>query len=133
MMERLEWICKHWLDNADLYEFIFFQKGDLRMSFEVGSGAEDRIWIDIECKGIHHVSVSKDYKENIDEGIFVGGVKVTKHTDPAAVKSVLTSQGWTWGEGSDIRQLYEVEVEGSIEIKVICNELLYAERHYFKG
>lgn len=119
-------VCDRWLDNADLYELSLGGNG-VTLKFVVGGTDKLEFWVDVQCRGVHVFNVSKDPDESTAAGIFVGGARVVKFEGKADVRKVLESAGWTWYEQLP-EQAYQLEVEGSIEIKVICIGLSFTER-----
>ena len=121
-MKEIERVCKEWLDNADLYELTVYQNGNILLKFIVGGKEDEKYWIDVECGGVHVFNMAKSWEESFDEGIFVGGVRVKKYDTAIGVKHILSSAGWTWGEGPMPDQAYQIDVEGGIEMKIICTD-----------
>jgi hypothetical protein len=127
-MKDIERIYKEWLDNADLYELTVNQNGNILLKFIVGGTDEEEYWLDVECGGIHVFNMAKSWEESFDDGILVCGFKVKKYDSALGVNHILTSAGWSWGEGPMPEQAYQIEVEGGIEMKIICTSLEMRER-----
>ena len=126
-IEYIQDICQRWLDNADLCELNLAEGDGAILKFVVGGTEEFEHWVDVRCRGVHVFNVSKDPEDSVVEGIFVGGARVLKFVGEAEVRRVLESSGWKWHEELP-EQAYQFEIEGGIEVKIICTGLEVAER-----
>jgi hypothetical protein len=126
-IEYIQDVCRDWLGNADLYELNLAEGDGAVLKFVVGGTEEFEQWVDVRCRGVHVFNVSKDPEDSVAEGIFVGGARVLKVVGESEVRQALESSGWKWQEELP-EQAYQFEIEGGIEVKVICTGLEVAER-----
>jgi hypothetical protein len=126
--EQVRNICKKYLYDADLCELKFREADEIYLGFVIGGDDKITHWLDVCCRGIHVFNVAKDPDEPFTEGFFVGGGRVTKFEGETAVRKTLESSGWKFHDVLP-KQAYQFEVEGAIEIKIICTEFFVSERH----
>ena len=114
-MEELQRVCQTLLDNADLDVLLDAQTGEIVLCFLVAGSYEQVIF---RCGRYHSFKLIKDPDEA--ECFFVGETHVSLLTGSEEIKQGMASEGWTWGETSLPSQLFRIEVQGGIEIRVLC-------------
>lgn len=120
-MEELQRVCQTLLDNADLDVLLDAQTGEIVLSFIVAGSYEQVIF---RCGRFHAFKMTKDPDEA--ECFFVGEAHVSRLTGSEEIKQGLASEGWTWGETSLPSQLYRIEVNGGIEIRILCETFTWS-------
>ena len=125
--EQVRDICERYLHDADLCELNFRDADEIYLGFIVGGNDKITYWLDVRCRGIHVLNVAKDPDEPFTEGFWVGGGRLAKFEDESNVRRLLESSGWKFHDTLP-KQAYQFEVEGSIEVKIICTEFYLSER-----
>lgn len=115
------------LHDADLLKLSFGEKDEIYLSFIIGGTEDVTNWLDVRCSGIHVFNIAKDPTEPFVEGFWVGGGRLAKFNDEQNVRAVLESSGWKFHESLP-QTVYRFEVEGAVEIKIICTEFFLSKR-----
>lgn len=116
MMDRLNQVCATLLDNADLDVEINGQTAIIRLCFTVGSHEK----ITFECSQFHSFKIVKDPDDT--DCLFVGKATVTLIETTADIERWLSSEGWSWGTTPLPKKLYRIEVQGGVEITILCQK-----------
>ena len=117
-MKELEKVCKELLDNADLDVELKQETSIIRLRFATGNKNGELVEIFFECNDFHLFTVTKDPEDS--ESFFVGQTIVNRIEEPKEVESLLSSQGWTFGDRQPPKTLYHIKILGSIKIEIIC-------------
>lgn len=125
--EQARDICVKYLHDADLMELKFSDADEIYLGFIVGGTNEITHWLDVRCRGIHVFNVAKDPDESFAEGFWVGGGQLAKSEGDLNIRKMLESLDWKFPDALP-KQAFRFEVEGSIEIKIICTEFYLSER-----
>jgi hypothetical protein len=114
-LEELQQVCRRLLDNADLDVWLDAENGEIVLCFLVAGSYEQ---IMFRCGRFHSFKMVKDPEEQ--DCFFVGETRVSVFTEPEEIKQGLANEGWTWGESPLPSHIYQIEVLGGIEVRVVC-------------
>lgn len=113
--EELQRICLRLLNNADLDVSFDTKTGDILLNFTWGPFGER---VEFRCGRFHSLKFTKDPGDI--ECFFVGETTVRVFVRPKDIRRMMASEGWKWNEKLLPSQLYLVNVQGGVEITLLC-------------
>ena len=116
-MDSLDQVCATLLDNADLDVELNGQTAIIRLWFTVGGSREE---VTFECSQFHSFKIVKAPDDT--DCLFVGKTKVTLIENAVDIERWLSSEGWSWGNTPLPERLYRIEVQGGVEITILCQK-----------